>query len=152
MARQLWLWAALLALCKPQPEDVSGVGSVGPWDRRDGVEAVWLLFWQAVRGAATQASRGRRETRLAGASAPVVCSTSLRAPEDSVEQYAIAATRKNSRAPPLLRVLVSTTTNTYPNNQPGESKSSKPASVFKANTTNANFTNAVNAAHAPRTG
>ena len=95
------------------------------------------------------------ETRLAGASAsvrPCVSSASLRAPEDSVEQYAIAATRKNSRAPPLLRVLVSTTTNTYPNNQPGESKSSKPASVLSAKTTNANFTKAVTAAHAPRTG
>ena len=40
----------------------------------------------------------------------------------------------------------------YPSSQPGESKSSKPASVLSAKTTNANFTNAVNAAQAPKTG
>ena len=50
---QLWLGSPARACCKRQPEDVSGVGSVGPWDRRNGVQAVWLLFWQALRGAST---------------------------------------------------------------------------------------------------
>ena len=40
----------------------------------------------------------------------------------------------------------------YPRSQPGESKSSKPANVLRANTTNANLTKAVNAAQAPSTG
>ena len=40
----------------------------------------------------------------------------------------------------------------YPRSQPGESKSSKPANVLRANTTNANLTKAVNAAQAPKTG
>ena len=119
-----------------------------PCARLDGVEATQLPFWQAFANA-THIEGG--ETRLARASAPVR-PRRLRALEGSVEQYAIAATRKNSRAPPLLRVLVSKTSNTYPSSQPGLSKSSKPASVFKANTTNANFTKAVKAAHAPRTG
>ena len=50
VARQLWLGRAC---CKRQPGRRPGVGSVGPWDRRDGVEAVELLFWQALRGAST---------------------------------------------------------------------------------------------------
>ena len=125
-----------------------------------GVEAVKLPLWQAfgAGGASPQI-----EAEEAGAPASLVSparerscvwSTNLRALEDSVEQYAIAATRKSSRA----KFATSTTSariktsNTYPSSHPGESKSSKPASVFKANTTNANFTNAVNAAHAPRTG
>ena len=70
-------------------------GALGPARRRAGSVAAFLAgFARRVH----HASRGRRETRLAGASAPVVCSTSLQAPEDSVEQYAIAATRRNSRA------------------------------------------------------
>ena len=40
----------------------------------------------------------------------------------------------------------------YPRSQPGESKSSKPANVLRAKTTNANLTKAVNAAQAPKTG
>ena len=38
------------------------------------------------------------------------------------------------------------TKSSYPSSQPGESKSSKPANVLRAKTTNANFTKAVNAA------
>ena len=44
------------------------------------------------------------------------------------------------------------TKSSYPRSQPGESKSSKPANVLRAKTTNANFTKAVNAAQAPSTG
>ena len=77
------------------------VGAVGPARRRAGSVAAFLAgFARRVH----HASRGRRETRLARASAPVR-PRRLRALEGSVEQYAIAATRKTSRAP-LLRVLV----------------------------------------------
>ena len=50
------------------------------------------------------------------------------------------------------RDVYSNTKPPYPRSQPGESKSSKPASVLSAKTTNANLTKAVNAAQAPKTG
>ena len=69
-------------------------GTLGPARRRAGSVAAFLAgFARRVH----HASRGRRETRLAGASAPVR-PRRLRALEGSVEQYAIAATRKHSRA------------------------------------------------------
>ena len=80
------------------------VGAVGPARRRAGSVAAFLAgFARRVH----HASRGRRETRLARASAPVR-PRRLRALEDPVDQYAVAATRKNSvsEPPPLLRVLV----------------------------------------------
>jgi hypothetical protein len=73
------------------------VGLWWPWARLDGVEAVGLFFLAGFARRVHKQSRGRRETRLAAASASTVCSTSPRAREDSVEQYAIAATRKNSQ-------------------------------------------------------
>ena len=118
---------------------------------------MWLLFWQAFCPGGTSPQIEAEEAEAPASlvylvERSFVCSTSLPAPEGSVEQYAIAATRKNSRCLHLYYEYRSKTSNTYPRSQPGESKSSNPANVFSANTTKANFTNAVNAAHAPRTG
>ena len=102
VARQLGLGSPARASCKRQPPSVRrGVRGV-PCAWRDGVEAAGLLFLAGFARRVHKQSRGRRETRLAGASAsahPCVCSTRLRALEDSVEQYAIAATRKKQSGP-----------------------------------------------------
>ena len=103
-----WLQAAsrlLQAAAAPSVRRGS-VGAVGPARRRAGSVAAFLAgFARRVH----HASRGRRETRLARASASV-SPRRLRALGGSVEQYAIAATRKDSRAPPLLRVRLVTLT------------------------------------------
>ena len=103
VARQLWLGRAC---CKRQPGRRPGVGLWGPWARRDGVQAVWLLFWQALRGASTMhlEEGGKR-----GSLAPRRPSAAL---EDSGPWEAPSSSTPSPRPeetvgpPPLLRVLV----------------------------------------------
>ena len=114
-----------------------------------GVEAVRLLFWQALRGASTMhlEEGGKRGSLAPRRPSALEDSGPRKTPLSSPP-----SPRPEKTAGLHLHYESSKTSNTYPSSQPGLSKSSKPASVFKANTTNANFTNAVNAAHAPRTG
>ena len=82
------------------------MGSVGPWDRRDGVQAVWLLFWQALRGASTMhleegGKRGSLAPRRPSALEDIDCAL-----EDSGPRRTPWSSTPSPRAqyPPLLRV------------------------------------------------
>ena len=139
------------------------VGAVGPFDGRGGSPLLFGGFCAEISRLLAMSKAPKRGA--ASLVDPRLASTlgRLRAPDHRTQPCGSCPRERNGFRGCFLtfadrggsshrRDVYSNTKAPYPRSQPGESKSSKPANVFKAKTTKANFTKAVNAAHAPRTG